>query len=144
MNKIVGVCIITTIFVVVQINAAMPEQCVQAFKPATRLGVTPGAEGGLDTIAPYPKPRKPGAALHPCKEFSLDPKAATNQPRLRAFESHPLSPHQSPASRSRLDFEEKGQAVLCRWWYMAGDGDSLYNGVKTSIAYCPWPDFADS
>lgn len=70
MNKIVGVCIITTIFVVVQINAAMPEQCVQAFKPATRLGVTPEAEGGLDTIAPYPKPRKPGAALHPCKEFS--------------------------------------------------------------------------
>ena len=46
------------------------ETCVQAFKPAKRLGVRPEAEGGLDTIHPYVKPRKPGAALHPCKEFS--------------------------------------------------------------------------
>ena len=57
-----------------QINASypgtIPETCVQAFKPAKRLGVRPEAEGGLDTIHPYVKPRKPGAALHPCKEFS--------------------------------------------------------------------------
>ena len=40
------------------------------FKPATRLGETPEYEGGLDTIHPYPKARKPGLFLHPCKEFS--------------------------------------------------------------------------
>ncbi len=64
---------VTFAFVVVALAglcAGEAQQCVQNFKPATRLGETPEFEGGLDTIHPYPKARKPGAALHPCKEFS--------------------------------------------------------------------------
>ena len=40
------------------------------FQASNKAGETPEFEGGLDTIHPYPKARKPGAALHPCKEFS--------------------------------------------------------------------------
>lgn len=48
-----------------------PETCVQAFKPADRLGCgSDCGEAELDTIHPYPGPRKPGASLHPCAEFS--------------------------------------------------------------------------
>jgi hypothetical protein len=49
---------------------AVDDQCVQGFKPAKRLGVPGEPADGLDTIHPYKKPQKPGAALHPCPEFS--------------------------------------------------------------------------
>ena len=80
-----------------QINASypgtIPETCVQAFKPAKRLGVRPEAEGGLDTIHPYVKPRKPGAAFR-----------AAQQQRVRVCVLRVDSEHPLRAFQARLAF----------------------------------------